>query len=356
MEFIVNEYPCLLLEAAELVYALVNQIPTEKMTCDMPYAIPAEEMERIRRTACEGLNPGDKELRFYFQGVTLPGQEERLSCLACTLLYCRMCLIQDPDQMIEALQQSWAEEQSSPFQITGISAFSLSFNVSEDYTTLSQQVGRLPIPHAYQLDLVEGLANYDRHTRRLGEILTPVIRRLQPLLIPWVERAAPRRKEWRAFLSEASAESTLLRKSKMTGNTLKRVNMTMRYVFPMAGPGEYHLLSGEVIYHMGIALPPGKDDPDSKSKLTENDYTILRILSSPDRFAIFRSMRKEPKTMQELTVELGLNSGTVFRIVNSMYNAGILKAELVLGRNCYSIDRSALRKVTDRLFTALEED
>ena len=47
MQLIVSRKPCLLLEAAELVFAQFNHIPAETVVIPGEYCIPAEEVERI---------------------------------------------------------------------------------------------------------------------------------------------------------------------------------------------------------------------------------------------------------------------------------------------------------------------
>lgn len=353
MEFIVNERPCLVLETAELVYALINHIPAEQLTCDMPYAIPAHEIQRMLNTVCADLDPADEELRFYFQGVHVVDMNKRLSCLACTLLYCSMCVEHyEVEDMIQALKVSW-HKMTTPFKITGIGAFSFSFDISETYTTLSREIRKLPIPQHYQMDLVEVFANFDYHADRLCQLLTPLAERLEPLLEPWVRNAAPRRAEWRVFLRQDDAEAILLRKSNVTDHIFSKVCMVMRYLSPMSAPGEYQLLSGLMTYHMGVALPPGKDAPEKSKPLEDHDYTVLRLLSNPDRIAMLNAMMFEPMNGPALMQKLKLHSGSVFRDLNNMYHAGLLIITAQDGKHAYRTNFSAIHKLTRRMLHAI---
>lgn len=87
MKVTIYQEPCWLLEAAELVYGLVNQIPVEKLAGSGPYCIPPDQVRRIQAEACAGLDPLDELTQFYFRGVPLEGVSGRLSCLGCALLY-----------------------------------------------------------------------------------------------------------------------------------------------------------------------------------------------------------------------------------------------------------------------------
>ena len=54
MKVTIYQEPCWLLEAAELVYGLVNQIPVEKLAGSGPYCIPPDQVRRIQAEACAG--------------------------------------------------------------------------------------------------------------------------------------------------------------------------------------------------------------------------------------------------------------------------------------------------------------
>ncbi len=73
MKVTIYQEPCWLLEAAELVYGLVNQIPVEKLAGSGPYCIPPDQVRRIQAEACAGLDPLDELTQFYFRGCSSGG-------------------------------------------------------------------------------------------------------------------------------------------------------------------------------------------------------------------------------------------------------------------------------------------
>lgn len=75
MEVQIYREPCWLLEAAELVYGLVNRIPAGKLTVPGQYCIPPDELRKIQEEACAGLDLEDELLRLYFRGTALEGSE-----------------------------------------------------------------------------------------------------------------------------------------------------------------------------------------------------------------------------------------------------------------------------------------
>lgn len=356
MNYTINDRPCLMLEAAMLVFSYVNHLPADQLTCSEPYAIPAQNVEDIRAAACTGLDLEDQELQFYFQGVRIADRVYQQSCLALHVLYCRG----QPDSyevrdMVSALKRSW-QEQTGSLKIFGINSCGLSIMEAESFVSLAEEIAKLPIPPQYQMKLVEALSNYPRHVERLGQILEPVAERLKPLLEPWVIQAAPRRTDWAEFLSQDNAASVVLQESHVTGHELQNVIMTMRYFFPKIGTGNYRVGQKEIVYHMGVTLLPQRERPEECAPLSSGDFAVLRLLSSPERFNIFWAVRREPKSMQELTVELDLNPGTVFRNVNKLYNEGLLELEIISGRNCYRADIARLERVTAHMIRYLKED
>ena len=57
----------------------------------------------------------------------------------------------------------------------------------------------------------------------------------------------------------------------------------------------------------------------------------------------------EIETQEELAQKLNLNSGTVFRDLNSLYNARLLLVESGSGRNCYRLNLPVIRQIVDHV-------
>ncbi len=73
MKVTIYQEPCWLLEAAELVYGLVNQIPVEKLAGSGPLLHPAGPGAPHPGGGLRGLDPLDELTQFYFRGVPLKG-------------------------------------------------------------------------------------------------------------------------------------------------------------------------------------------------------------------------------------------------------------------------------------------
>lgn len=355
MSFIVNEKPCLLLEAAELVYAMVNRIPVEALTQEAPYCIPAAEVGKIQETVCAGLNPEDEELQFYFKGVPVESRSNRMSCLASALLYSNAPIdFYESEDALEYLHSAWFNHRR-PFSVTSISGFSVGIGESEQYTNLTHEITKLPVPQLYQTQLVEVFSGYDWHLNRVGDILKPVTERLKPLLQPWVEKATPLREEWIRYGKLPGSMDSLRRRLCLENDDIRELHITLRYFSPLAGPSKLTGHTNMLRIHAGVSLLPGQDTPETDDSLKDWEYAAFRLISGPDRVAILRATKNSPKCIQDLSQELGRNPGSIFRDLNSLYNVGLLTLNIISGRNYYTANLSQMKKLTDRLLRHLDE-
>lgn len=69
---------------------------------------------------------------------------------------------------------------------------------------------------------------------------------------------------------------------------------------------------------------------------------------------MLRLMMERPMSGQELAQKLNLNSGSVFRDLNSLYNARLLLQESNGGRNYYRTNMSTIRQITEHLVNHIQ--
>lgn len=292
MEFQVYRKPCMLLETVELVYSYVNQVPAEQLTESGEYCIPAREIPSIREAVCGPLDLENEELQFYFKGVPVDGKEQHLSCLACCMVYSTLNLgCSSVEETVRFLKNGWFLKER-PFRVCGINGIGLDLTAADtgEFTTLAREIARLPVPQAYQLQLVEVFSDFTWHLDRLMAYLRPAAERLEPLLAPWVARAIPRMEEWERYLQDPSAMQTMLRKIGLKQPEIRRLELAMRYFFPFGGPGEFQHPQAHLSLHMGVGIPPGKDAPQAADFLHDWEFNALRLLAHPDRARMLRAM------------------------------------------------------------------
>lgn len=359
MQITVYEKPCLILEAAELVYAVVNRIPATRLTEKSPYCIPVDAVRQILQDVCRDLDAEDPELRFFFGGFPLgedKNKEDRLACVA-------RCMIGVPEPIgCYSVEEARAVMRQSIFakgcrvHILGIGVGGISAVDVEQYTNLGQEFGKMPIPDDYRIRLVEAFSAYNRHADRLCDILTPIAERLKPALEPWVRNAAPLMEQWRQVLFTDQGQKMLLKRCNVIPEELDRIQIGLRYFSPAKGHGNYDVDGRTIQLHVGVAVAPSRTKDPEDNRLAENEYATLRLLANPDRLAMLRAMTKKAMSTQELAQELGLNAGSVFRDLNNLYNAGVLNLDVAAGRNYYTTNLQWIDRLTSHLMRYLKQD
>lgn len=351
MEITITPNPCLILEAASLVFGYVNHFPASQMTCADPYAITPQAVEEMMALACDGLDPEDKELLFYFEHEAIDGKKE--TCIAFSLLNSRSkleyCEVWD---YIAAQKLDWSKQQK-PYRILSLDDNALSIIEADNYTSFTDEVENLPVSARYQKKLIEVFMDTAYHLDRLGQLLEPVAERMKPLLAPWVEGTEPRRMEWLQFLSQENAKEIVLKRVNCPDQELQRTIVTMRYLFPTVGTGTLRVTEKELAFHMGVAVRPAPEQSVSEKELMPNEYNVFRLISSPDCVAVLRAVTRKEKSIQELAQELDMNPGSVFRHVNNLYSAHLLNLKIIHRRNYYTASLEQLKKLTDHLLSYL---
>ena len=351
--------PSLLLEAAEVVYAFVNDIASKRMTLPTKYYLPVEAVDSIRNSVCAGLSAEDPQLQFYFRGVPVEGIADRLSCLGCCLLYYSVEVAHPGvDDMARALSETRAGHRRNGYSIYGIDPFTVNLAPAEDgaFASLSGQIARLPVGASYRMQLVEVFSAFDEHLERVVEILRPVAQALGPLLAPWVEQARDRMAQWEPFFRQNSAEEFLMRHGHVKAENLQELQIGFRYFSPLLCPIYVDDAAGRVSIHMGIGICPKMEPGPVPPVMDENRYAILRLLANPDRVEMLRLMAERPMGVPELSKRLHLNSGSVFRDVNSMHNAQLLLFQQENGKNLYSTNLSIISRTASDLVAYIQND
>lgn len=357
MEVTIYSQPCWLLEAAELVYGLVNQIPAEKMTADGPFCIPAEQVLRIRDAACAGIDPSDEIVRLYFKGVPLEGVSGRMSCLACSLLYSSLAVeCSEPEDYLKAIRTGWHELLASGFRINGIDGFSLSLEPADasNPMMLSQGLADLHLPALYQLQLLEVFTAFDEHLERVAAILRPVAAALPELMAPWTRNIPSLKEQWASFFREHSAQEFFFRRARVKDTDFEALDLAFRFFLPAASPGKYVENGRRLRFHLGVSVQTSMDKPGNTPAPEEWELTALRLIANPARMEMLRLMANRAMSGQELSQTLNLNSGSVFRDLNSLYNARLLLMESMGPRNCYRTNVSAVRQIMDRMVAYIQ--
>lgn len=345
----INREPCWLLEAAELVYGLVNEIPAEKLAGTGPYCLPVAEVEKLLAFARRMPELQDRQLRFYFHAVPLERQSLRDSCLASVLLYTPMEVsCSDPAQMVQMSIDIWSRWRSGGLRIKDMNGFSLNLKYAEESTfvSLAEELSCLPVPKSYQVELAEVLSDYSFHIANLARLLEPVTSRLPELMAPWVTGAAELLDSWERFFRQHSPGEYLEQRGSLQFGGVREFNMALRYLSPQLAPA---VIGVKMRVHMGIDQPVGFDPASITHDMEEWEYKALQLLSSVSRVAMLRMMMNQSMSVQMIAKALNLNPGAVSRDVGGLHECKLLHLEVRDGRSFYRTNPKTLSQVTEHV-------
>ncbi|MGM9641002.1 MAG: winged helix-turn-helix domain-containing protein [Faecousia sp.] len=356
MEVIIYKEPCWLLEAAELVYSLVNGIPATKLAGSGPHCIPPEDVARIQAIACATIDPEDELVQYYFQGVPLEGFSGRLSCLGCVMLYSSLPVgCSRPEDYAAFIREAWRTRMDSGFHVDGIDGFTLSLEPAEGKPmSLAKELSVLQAPELYKMQLLEVFSAFDQHLEQLARLLTPVAEALPELMAPWVKSVSALAKEWETFFRLNSPQEFFLHRARMPDVSTEKLEIAFRFLSPGASPGKYSEDRHHAWFHLGVSMEPSLESPGSAQSPEEWELTAVRLMANSARMEMLRLMMERPMSGQELAQKLNLNSGSVFRDLNSLYNARLLLQESNGSRNYYRTNMSTIRQITEHLVNHIQ--
>lgn len=354
MKITIHRRPCLLQEATELVHAFVNQIPVEQMTGQGPYCISVEEAARIRSVACKGLDPDSEALQFYFRGIPFEDKSNGLLSIARCMVYSLAEeLIPDPEASVDMMLRAWPKYRRNA-HINNISVYGMGLSDDESGTfhSLAKEVTKLPVPVAFQLQLVEAFSDYEHSLRELAALLRPVIAKLADLLEPWVQQAQPLVRQWEEYFSEEDhVRDFFMHKIAIPDVGATELTFSLHYLKSDLGLVNY-LTEPQVKVNllMGVGLEVGPVNSRApKLSMQNSDYMILRQLANADRMSMLLAMMESPMTAQEISRKLSLHPGSVFRDLNNMSNSNLLIREALGGKETYRTNYPLVERLLQKI-------
>lgn len=346
-------HPCLLLEAEELIYTYVNQLPLSEVARDGPYCIPPAEMERMMQNLCTSVDPKDETVEFYFQQYALPMcAHDAHTCLARILIFTfadRACT--SIPVSIQRLRQAWSAEEMANHRLIfdQLSPFSLARTSWDQPGALpfANGLGRLPIPPGLKERLLDTFSDYLSHVDTLTQLLLPVMEALEPCLSPWVARAQPFLRRWENRLREKSlaefAKDVLHFEPHCPING---VEAALMYFAPSWFNTDFDEDNGILKLYIGTG-EPWDASPDNFAPW---EYRALRLLGSPPRIRMLRALGKQPMSSREIAKALDMHLGTVARDISSMQEERLLNIELDGTHRRYSVNYDALRTIAQHIW------
>lgn len=351
MEIQVYERPNLLWEVADLLCAYVNRVSPEKLTSNRPYCIPAPIVAELMEQVCSHVDRNDIWVRFFFEGfpMSTPSSNEMqtvsLGCILvrnalggrdCDLMECRKIL---HDRDLE-------NHMDKPVGINAVLAHGIDTLAVEDFQPISQLLRKVEMPEELRLPLTEALSNYHRYVDLLCDLLEPLAQRLEPLLTPWVENLRPRVEQWRSILQTEEGLREFCFRMNLNMDGLERIQMSLHLFYPDVSVSWCMMQSKICYFSAGLQHLPLQDEKD---ELGEIEMAALRLLSGADRIKMLRAMSGRVMTQKEVALELGINSGTVFRDLNNLVMAHLVRIVHDGNYRGYTTNLDYLDRVTAHL-------
>lgn len=310
--------------------------------------------------ACATLTLQNPTLQFFFKKEALCDDSGEYTCIARNIAYfvatfsCRTI-----SESFALLRESWhtvLRERSYPASI-GRYTFDCGWQdeSESELTNLEHGVGQLLISQSYREKLLSVLKNFDYYTQLLEELITPVDRRLELMMVPWVKHSEPLRQSWSTYFAQPNLEAMLQRKWKFVSKEpIDKGYATLRYLnagLQMLELGTIEDQSG-IYMHIGVNCTTNlSDDGD----FAPWEIQAMRLLGSAARIKLLKAIRSQPMSTREMAQHLGMNLGSVGRDVSSLLSAGLLMVEVENDRRRYRINTTALDTIIRHL-SAFRED
>lgn len=282
-------------------------------------------------------------------------------CLASCMAYSLFSVTMQESDIAAQLQyivDDWQHTRHKGYRFNSINRFGIGMDPDPECgpVRLATELKRLPISEDFRL-LHEAFSDMAYSAGELEQLLTPVARRLGPLLEPFVQRAQALTERWQNFFRDRDSLLEFLRRRTGTleQNTMDRVYITLRYLHARYSVGVLSDDETSFGFHLGIGTKITMQqayEEGSRSSF-QRELAAFKLLGDPSRQEIIRLLSRESLSMYEVTQRLDMNPGSVFRSINSMFNAELLLREILDGKFYYRAKLSYIQSIFDHVLAHL---
>ncbi len=349
MEVIILSTPNLLVETADLVCACFNNIEPDKLTSEKPYCIPASAVGEMMEQFRTYLNLSDSRLEFLFQGFPVDAPcAEGNQLVGVGSLLARESLKEGNRDLnrFRDLLHNRVFGQGRPYQITAVSAYGVDADPCEEYRSIAAELRKMDISEELRLRLTELLSNYHYYVDMLCDLLLPLAEKLEELLTPWANQIQERMTQWRDVLSTPDGVADLLSRFNTNTEWADRLTVGLHLFYPAISIVHSDQINGDLRCCAGLAMPPLRQ---GRQVLEQMEMAALRLMSGTDRMEMLRAMSGRTMTRKDIVRELGINSGTVFRDLNALTMAQLLRMENRDGVRHYTTNLDYVERVASQM-------
>lgn len=365
MEVFVTNQPYILYETVELLRAFVNETDPEELTMEGEFCLTPQEVGEVMASACEGVDPEDKWVRHFFLEFPILDDSNQRICLASCIAYSsfNICLQESVlDQQLAFVVDQWNAIRRGGYRIDAVNRFGIGIDSapSQEPVRLAEELKRLPLTPDFYLLLHETFSDLEFSVAQLLRVIRPVAERLSALLRPYVRRAAALAERWSQFFQDREMLHEFLksRTGTVEEDSIDRVYLVLRYLHSRYAVGtnspEEHVFGFHV--GVGIKLTLTSAYQEGTAASLDREFAAFKLLGDKGRRDIIRLLGKKAMTMQEVANQLEINSGTVFRNINSLINAELLIRENHGGRFLYRAKLSYIQAIFDHMMEYFQDE
>lgn len=351
MELIVQSEPCLVLEAAELLFAYVNNIPVQKTAGAGPFCISPWQLQQFMNTNCESLDPNDDALQFLFRAEPLRDSAENSTCIARNLLYASLDLSRrTSEDLFDWLSEQWHRLLSGSAYPVGIGKYTLNWDERTKKTNvpLDHDINRLGVSKEYQSRLLTAFADIDGSLARLRKLLEPIEQALDGFLAPWIENTGGLTQSLETFFLGPDLEERLQMLWGLSpGTRVDTIHIALRYLDAGGQPGQFIMGDRTVSYwHYGVG---DRLRQPEQNTFQEWELRVMRLMGNATRMQMLQELNRCPMSARELAAALHLNLGSVSRDLNSLFDARLIMVEMHTGRRLFVANKAAISEIAQHL-------
>ena len=365
MEVFVTNQPYMLYETVELLRVFVNRTDPEDLTMEGEFCLAPQEVKELMVSACETVDPEDQWVRHFFQEFPILDESNQKTCLASCIAYSSFNVrMQESvlDQQLAFVVDQWNLIRRSGYHINAVNRFGIGIDSapSKGPVRLAEELKRLPLTPDFYLLLHEAFSDLEFSTAQLLRVIRPVAERLSSLLRPYVRRAAVLAERWSHFFQDRKMLYEFLqnRTGAVEEDSIDRVYLVLRYLHSRYAVGtnspEEHVFGFHV--GVGVKLTLTSSYQEKTAASLDREAAAFKLLGDKGRRDIIRLLGKKAMTMQEVANQLEINSGTVFRNINSLYNAELLIRENHGGRFLYRAKLSYIQAIFDHMMEYFQDE
>lgn len=363
IEVTVTSRPYILYETVALLRAYVNGSDISGLTGDGAYCLHPSEVEEIAEQVCAGIDIAAPWVQLFFKNYPILNDVKSSTCLASCIAYSFFFIETEETtlrQQLDYVSEKWAVTRREGYQINSINRFSIEIEpaVTAEPIRLFEELQGLPISSEFSMLLYEAFSDLDFFIDQLYALIAPVAELLAQALRPYEARTAELAGQWTDFLKERSVLNDFLRRGTGTeiSETLEEIKIVLRYFEPRMVVGSYVADKCIADLHVGIGVKPVLSASGKEEKIDlEREFAAFKLLGDKSRRDIIRLLGKNALSMQEIINQLGINSGTVFRNINSLFQAGLLSREIHGDRFFYKAKLDDIQTIFDHMMRYFRE-